>query len=184
MNTRLRGTLEEADGRWRLRFTRPLAYPPEKVWRAITEPEHLRAWFPQRITGDWVVGGTLTFSDPEGRGPDFDGQVVAYVPPSLLEFRWGTDLIRIEVEPAAGGSTLTLLDTIDELGKAARDSAGWHVCLDNLSADLGGEPLAPTGERWLAVHSGYVESFGAEAATIGPPPDYDPRGRGSVAGRG
>jgi len=44
------GTLEEAGGgRWRLRFTRTLDHPPEKVWRAITEPEHLRAWFPQRI---------------------------------------------------------------------------------------------------------------------------------------
>ena len=182
MNTQLMGTLEEAGGRWRLRFTRSLAHPPEKVWRAITEPEHLQAWFPQRITGDWVVGGTLTFSDADGRGPDFDGQVLAYVPPSLLEFRWGTDLIRLEVEPAAGGSTLTLLDTIDALGKAARDSAGWHVCLGNLSADLDGQP-APAGDRWLAVHSGYVESFGPEAATIGPPPGYDPPARNSAAGR-
>ena len=183
MNTQMMGTLEEADGRWRLRFTRPLAHPPEKVWRAITEPEHLRAWFPQRITGDWVVGGTLTFSDADGRGPDFDGQVLAYVPPSLLEFRWGPDLIRLEVEPAAGGSTLTLLDTIGELGKAARDSAGWHVCLDNLGADLDGQPPAPAGDRWLAVHSGYVESFGPEAATMGPPPGYDPRARNSAARR-
>ena len=58
MGTPMMGTLEHPDGRWRLRFTRALAHPPEKVWRAITEPEHLQAWFPQRITGDWVVGGT------------------------------------------------------------------------------------------------------------------------------
>jgi uncharacterized protein YndB with AHSA1/START domain len=169
------GRLEQANGRWRLRFTRPLAHPPEKVWRAITEPEHLRAWFPQRVTGDWVTGATLTFSDAEGRGPDFDGQVLAVEPPRLLEFRWGTDVLRLEVAPADGGSTLTLLDTIGELGKAARDSAGWHVCLDNLGAHLDGQPPAPAGERWLAVHAGYVESFGPEAAAVGPPPGYDPR---------
>ena len=183
MGTQTMGTLEQAGGRWRLRFIRPLAHPPEQVWRAITEPEHLRAWFPQRITGDWVVGGTLKFSDPEGRGPDFDGQVLACVPPSLLEFRWGTDVIRLEVEPADGGSTLTLLDTIDELGKAARDGAGWHECLDHLAADLDGQPPAPAGQRWLAVHPGYVESFGPEGSAIGPPPRQDPRAGHGAAGR-
>ena len=61
------GKLEDIGGRWRLRFTRELAHPQEKVWRAITEPEHMRAWFPQHVSGDWVVGGPLTFSGPEGR---------------------------------------------------------------------------------------------------------------------
>ena len=149
MNTQMMGTLEEADGRWRLRFTRALSHPPEKVWRAITEPEHLQAWFPQRITGDWVVGGTLTFSDADGRGPDFDGQVLAYVPPSLLEFRWGPDLIRLEVEPAAGGSRLTLLDTIDALGKAARDSAGLARVPRQSQRRLG-RPAASASRRPMA----------------------------------
>src|SRR5215831_6926382 len=78
------GTLEDLGGRWRLRFTRELAHPQERVWRAITEPEHLRAWFPQHISGDWVVGGTIKFSSPEGRGPDFDGEVLAFQPQSLV----------------------------------------------------------------------------------------------------
>jgi hypothetical protein len=29
---------------------------------AITGPEHLRAWSPQRITGEWVAGGALTLT--------------------------------------------------------------------------------------------------------------------------
>ena len=37
------GKLESTGGRWQLRFTRELAHPQEKVWRAITEPEHMRA---------------------------------------------------------------------------------------------------------------------------------------------
>jgi len=165
------GTLEEADGRWRLRFTRGLAHPQDKVWRAITEPEHLRAWFPQRITGDWVVGGPLTFSGPEGAGPDFGGEVLAYDPPSLVEFRWGTDVIRLELRGHTGGCTLTLLDTFGEPGKAARDAAGWHECLDRLTDDLadGGLTFRP-GQRWAEVHPGYVEAFGPAAATVGPPP--------------
>ena len=83
------GTLEQAGTGWRLRFTRDLAHPAERVWRAVTEPGHLAAWFPMRIHGDWVVGGPLTFTDPEGRGLEFTGKVLAYQPPSMLEFSWG-----------------------------------------------------------------------------------------------
>jgi uncharacterized protein YndB with AHSA1/START domain len=161
------GVLEQAGSRWRLRFTRHLAHPPDKVWRALTEPEHLAAWFPQRILGEWRVGAPLQFVSDFG---DFDGEVLACGPPRLLEFRWGTDTIRLEVAPDAQGSRLTLIDTIDALGKAARDAAGWHECLDNLEVNLGGtQPTWKPGERWQAVHPSYVEHFGPEAATIGPP---------------
>jgi uncharacterized protein YndB with AHSA1/START domain len=167
------GKLEDAGGRWRLRFTRELDHPQEKVWRAITEPEHLRAWFPQHVRGEWVVGSPLTFSSPEGRGPDFGGEVLAYQPQSLVEFRWGTDVIRLELAGRAGGCTLTLLDTFGELGKAARDAAGWHECLDRLTDGLGtGGPSFRPGQRWAEVHPGYVAEFGPEAAAIGPPPGY------------
>jgi uncharacterized protein YndB with AHSA1/START domain len=165
------GTLEDLGGRWRLRFTRELAHPQERVWRAITEPEHLKAWFPQHVSGEWVIGGPLTFSSPEGRGPDFDGEVLAYDPQSLVEFRWGTDVIRLELAARGAGCTLTLLDTIGELGKAARDAAGWHECLDRLEAEVAGEPPSfKPGERWAEAHPRYVDAFGPEAATLGPPP--------------
>ncbi len=169
------GSLEENAGGWRLRFTRDLAHSPAKVWRAITETEHLMAWFPQHIIGEWRVGGQLTFAAPDGRGPDFDGEVLAYEPPVLLEFRWGTDVIRLEVEPSDGGCTFTLLDTFDELGKAARDAAGWHECLDLLEFELDGDRTPPApGQRWAQVHPRYVASLGPAAAAIGPPPGWAP----------
>ena len=161
------GTLEQTESGPRLRFERRLAHPPEKVWRAITEPEHLSAWFPDTIVvEEWAVGAPLRFEHPDFQ---FDGEVLAYEPPTLLEFRWGTDTIRLEVEAEGDGTKLTLLDTIDELGKAARDAAGWHACLDQLEAHLAGERGPESSERWRQVHPGYVEAFGPEAATIGPP---------------
>ena len=36
--TTIDGTLEAADGTHRLRFVRDLPHPPEKVWRALTDP--------------------------------------------------------------------------------------------------------------------------------------------------
>jgi uncharacterized protein YndB with AHSA1/START domain len=161
------GTLERVGAQWRLRFTRELSHPPEKVWRAITDPGRRAAWFPDEVTGDFtVVGAPLTFVHPGG---EFDGEVLACTPPALLEIRWGSDVIRFEIVPAGDGCTLTLIDTFDEVGKAARDAAGWHECLDNLEHELDGtRPLAP-GERWKQVHAAYVEALGPEASTIGPP---------------
>ncbi len=169
----MEGTLERAGDTWKLRFTRQLAHPAEKVWRAITEPEHLQAWFPDRIVGEWKPGASLRFEDAMGGG--FDGRVIACEPPSLLEFSWGTDSLRFEIAPRGAGCTLTLLDTFDPLGKAARDAAGWHECLDLLELHLEGQqPSFKPGQRWVQVHPKYVEKFGPEASTIGPPEGWDP----------
>ena len=179
------GDLERAGDQWKLRFTRELPHPAEMVWRAVTEPGHLEAWFPHRIIGEWAVGARLTFEARGGEHPAFDGEVLAWDPPSLLEFRWGTDVIRFEVKPhengAAAGCTFVLTDAFDELGKAARDSAGWHTCLDYLEHHLNGTtPPWATGpgtgyvhdrarRHWSEVHAGYVEKFGEAASAIGPP---------------
>jgi uncharacterized protein YndB with AHSA1/START domain len=165
------GTLEPAGERWRLRFTRHLPQSTDKVWRAITEPEHLAAWFPQRIVGEWSVGAPLKFVSEFG---DFDGEVLAYEPPHFVEFRWGTDVIRLEVTPEDGGTMLTLLDTLVELGTAARSAAGWWICLAALEAELVGQkPASPRAEDFKAINRRFAEKFGPEAATIGPPADWE-----------
>src|SRR5262245_18707012 len=165
------GTLDHlGDGRWQLRFTRTLPHPVEKVWRAITEPEHLAHWFPSTIDGERAAGARLRFAFPGVQAPPIEGEMLAYAPPSLMEFRWGTDILRLELRPSGEGTVLTLLDTLDERGKAARDGAGWHVCLDGLAAHLRGEPGAREAiGAWKDVHPTYVDRFGPEAATIGLP---------------
>jgi uncharacterized protein YndB with AHSA1/START domain len=163
------GTLEHTGDGPRLRFTRRLPHPPEKVWRAITEHEHLEAWFPDTIEVErWEVGAPLRFA--VGTDFSFGGEVLAFDPPRMLELRWGPDVIRLEVEADGEGTRLTLLDTLEEVGKAARDAAGWHACLDQLEHHLDGTAMpASSSQRWREVHPSYVESLGPEAATIGPP---------------
>lgn len=165
------GTLDaRQDGRWQLRFVRTLAHSPDRVWRAITEPEHLAAWFPTTIEGERKAGAPLRFSFPSGEAEAFDGEILVYQPPHVLEFRWGTDTLRLELQAVEAGTRLTLIDTLDQRGKAARDGAGWHVCLDSLEAHLQGQPDARQRmATWGDVHPHYVQRFGAEAATIGPP---------------
>jgi uncharacterized protein YndB with AHSA1/START domain len=162
-----------SDGRVQLRFTRRFRHPPAQLWRALTEPEHLAAWFPTQIDGERVPGATLQFVFRNGEGPTLDGEMVRYEPPAVLEFRWGKDVLRFDVRPDGEGSVLTFVNTFDELGRAARDAAGWHVCLDALAARLDGR--AAHGD-WPQVHQHYLELFGPEAATIGPPTGAHPSG--------
>ena len=165
------GTLTRDGDRWTLTFTRKLAHSREKVWRAVTEPEHLAVWYPQEIVGERRAGAPLRFVSSVGEG--FDGQMLVFDPPEVLEFTWGADRLRIQLQADGAGTLLTLTDTFDDLGKAARDGAGWHECLDRLVNDLDGTPPLPWGERWRQVHPRYVTHLGPDASTIGPPPGWD-----------
>jgi uncharacterized protein YndB with AHSA1/START domain len=168
------GQLEQLAGRWQIKFVRELPHPPEKVWRALTEPRHLAAWFPNDIEGERVAGAPLRFVFRHGEAPDFEGKMITFDPPSLLEFTWGEDVLRFELRAEGRSTVLTFTDTIEELGKAARDTAGWHECLDLLELDLNGDAPFEHGKRWAEVHPRYVEEFGPEASTIGPPEGFSP----------
>jgi uncharacterized protein YndB with AHSA1/START domain len=164
------GELDKREGRWQLRFTRALRQPPEEVWRALTDPARLAAWFPTDIEGERASGAPLRFVFRHGEGPTMDGVMLVYDPPTLLEMRWGDEeTLRFELRPDRAGTLLTFVNSFDEIGKAARDAAGWHACLDALGGLLGDEGPAPASSRWQQVHPVYVERFGPEASTIGPP---------------
>ena len=154
--TRDLGTLDViGDGTYRLVFTRTLAHPIEKVWRAVSEPEHQTHWFPDGA---------------------FDGEVLVSEPPRVLELAWFTDRVRIELaaSPDGTGTVFTLTDTFSEVGKAARDGAGWHDCVDELEHHLDGTAAdASMGTRWKALNAAYVDALGPEAATIGVPDDFE-----------
>lgn len=165
--------IDTGQGTVTIHIVRNLDHPVDKVWRAITEQQHLESWFPQRVIGELTTpGAALRFEHTEFDAATFDGKVLACEPPRLLEFLWGVDVIRLEVAPHGTGCTLTLSDTIEEKGKAARDGAGWHTCLAFLEASLDGrEPGLSQEQLWKSVHPDYVARFGPEASTIGPP-DY------------
>jgi uncharacterized protein YndB with AHSA1/START domain len=163
------GELFEVDGRYELRFVRELSHPVERVWPAITSEEGLARWFPFDVLGARETGARLRFAFREGEGPDFSGSMVEFSPRTTMELAWeGDETLRLELAPAGEGCVLTLINRFDELGKAARDAAGWHACLDALDASLSGSSCDPSSV-WQTVHPDYVSRFGPSAATIGPP---------------
>lgn len=181
-NDQADGLLDRPGDQWQVRFTRRLAHPREKVWRALTEPEHRDAWFPQRIEADrgWVAGAPLRFVSDVVPEASFEGELLVYDPPRTLEMRWGADLLRFELAADGDGTILTLINTLAERGTAARSAAGWHTCLDTLAYSLAGQAPPWTGEeRWRQIHPSYVSQFGPEAATIGPPAGHSVLDTGS-----
>ena len=171
------GSVERAGDVSILRYERRLAHPRERVWRAITEDADLAAWFPTAIEGPRHAGAALHFSFRQGEGQSFDGEMLAFVPPSLMELRWADDILRFELDSDGDDDTILRLKvTFTEYGKAARDAAGWHVCLERLvlAGDGAGAELPwDPAERWRVVHQEYVRRFGPEASTIGPPQEWD-----------
>jgi uncharacterized protein YndB with AHSA1/START domain len=168
-------TLGPEDGPPVLRFERRLAHPVEKVWKAITDAAELTHWFPQDLDGSFTPGAKLRFvfrGEPpvlEGKViEDFTGEVLELDPPRVLAYTWGGDILRWTLTPDGEGCLLVFTDTLDDRGKAARDGAGWHVCLDALEARLAGS-APPPGDRWKELYERYTQSFGPEAATASLP---------------
>ncbi len=145
------GTLSTTeDGRHAVRFERTLAHPPAKVWRALTEMEHLRHWFPAVVTFDLTPGAPVRFAPtPEQirRGyMDADaatyGEITRVEPPRLLEYTWAGEILRFELQPAGEqGCRLVFTNIVDDRETAIAVSAGWHAGLEAFEAELDGRAI-------------------------------------------
>jgi uncharacterized protein YndB with AHSA1/START domain len=153
---------EEDGGRATVTFSRSLAHAPAAVWPALTEPARLAHWFPATVTADWRPGGAMRFAFPDGQAPESVGEVTELEPDARLTFTWGKEILRLELEPDAHDERTRLHFTqlLADPTNAARDAAGWHVCLDRLATHLdGGHTSAPGTERtaeWQALHDAYA----------------------------
>lgn len=172
-------TLERDGSRYTLRVERRLDEPPEKVWRALTNRELLKRWFPCDVRGEWTVGSELRFEFLEGEGEglsddDMRGEVLAVEEPTLLEFRWGSDVLRFELTPDDDGSRFRLSHSFDDPSWGARNAAGWEMCLENLDLLIEGVGFVKFAAKvWRSKFNRYVTKFeSAHGAQIGPPENH------------
>lgn len=138
-----------------VRRTIDISAPVEKVWAAVTEPEHISRWFGRaEITGSGAGAvGTLTWP---GNAP-IPLRVEAFDAPRSVAYRWSNDdalgaapatldeehstVFTLTLEPIPGGTRLTVVETgfdrtSDPVANLESHRQGWDGELDKLVALL------------------------------------------------
>lgn len=154
--------------RWTLVLVRELRHPPAKVWEALTEPAHLREWAPFDADRSLAAAGPVKLTTVGAPAPQVaDTMVSRAEAPKLLEYSWGGQDLRWQLEPLGTGTRLTLWHNIDRRF-IAMGAAGWHVCFDVLERFLAGEPIgrivgmdAMKFEGWQRLNAEYAKQLGA-----------------------
>jgi uncharacterized protein YndB with AHSA1/START domain len=162
--------------KWTLVLVRELRHRPEKVWQALVDPAQLREWAPfDADTSLGTVGTTVKLTTVGAPALHVTETTVTRADaPRVLEYNWGGQDIRWQLEPLGDGTRLTLWHNIDRRF-ISMGAAGWHICLDVLDHLLTG---APTGRivggdamkfgGWKRLNAEYAKELGVEPA--GSPP--------------
>ena len=153
---------------WTLILVRELRHSPEKVWRALTEPVHLREWAPFDADGSLATAGArvklTTVATPTAHVTQTE--VRRADAPNLLEFAWGGNDMRWELEDFGGGTRLTLWHNIDRRF-ISMGAAGWHICFDVLDRFLGGTPIGRMVGPEVMKFDGWPRLLGEYSKLLG-----------------
>lgn len=164
------GAHVEKDGeKWTLVLVRELRHSPEKVWDALTDPAQLREWAPFDADRKLDTAGATVKLTTVGApsAPVSETTITRADAPRLLEYNWGGQDIRWQLEPAGDGTRLTLWHNIDRR-YISMGAAGWHICLDVLDRLLDEAPIGRivAGEAmkfgWPRLNAEYAQQFGGE----------------------
>ena len=157
------GTVQKTDdGRYLISFERRLAHPVERVWRALTIPEELLAWWGHAEI-DLTEGGHFNVrwlnTDEQGNAATMHATIAKLEPERLLVL--DGDLhgrLRWELTPDGDGTRLSFRSTVDlEPDFLTKVPAGWHFHLDALGRHLdGGETDLVELPGWEPIHDLYV----------------------------
>ncbi len=162
-------------------FTRHLDHPIEKVWRAITIPEHRAAWFPQltlkaELGGDAVVNFSGGDCPPPEDNPEdvYYCKVTAFEPPHLLEYMGPGEHHRYELTEEGSGCVLKFTAAVpafEEFDDAEQKiqsrfsvSCGWHQMIDQLEWTLDGREFEFEGYAGPQKTKIYIEYLKREKA--------------------
>ena len=161
--------------KWTLVVVRDLRHPPAMVWEALTDPAHLSEWAPFDADRNLATVGPVKLSTVGAPAPQVSETTVKRAEaPRLLEYNWGGNDLRWELEPLGTGTRLTLWHNIDRR-YISMGAAGWHICFDVLDRLLEGNPIGRTVGMdtmklggWQRLNAEYAKQFGIEAPTSGP----------------
>ena len=130
-----------------------ISAPVDKVWAAVTEPEHIARWFGTPKLAGSGVGATGTIGWPDQTPIPL--RVEAFDAPRTVSYRWSNDdalgappaeldeehstVFTFTLEPVADGTVLTVVETgfdrtSDPKANMESHRQGWDGELDKLVA--------------------------------------------------
>jgi uncharacterized protein YndB with AHSA1/START domain len=155
--------------RWTLVLVRELHHPPTEVWEALTDPAQLREWAPFDADRNLGAIGPIKLSTVAAPTLQVsETSVTRAEAPRLLEYSWGGNDIRWELQSLPNGTRLTLWHNIGRKF-ISMGAAGWHICFDVLDRFLAGHPIGRIvgGDamrfEWQRLNGEYARQFGIEA---------------------
>lgn len=158
--------IEKEGDSWTLVVMRDFGHPPARVWDAITDPRQLREWAPFDADRNLGMTGTATLTTVGAPAAHVTTtEVTRADAPHTLEFSWGGNEMRWELEAVGNGTRLRLWHKIDKRF-IAMGAAGWHVCFDVLAHALDDAPIgrivgpdAMKVDGWHRLHAEYARQF-------------------------
>src|SRR5262245_15002212 len=161
--------IQKGGDTWTLVLVRELRHPPQMVWQALTDPAQLSEWAPFDAERNLAAVGPVKLSTVGTPTPQVSESTVKRAEaPRLLEYSWGGNDLRWELESLGGGTRLKLWHNIDRRF-IAWGAAGWHICFDVLKRQLAGQPIGrivggeATKFGWQRLVTEYAKQFGVEA---------------------
>jgi uncharacterized protein YndB with AHSA1/START domain len=123
-----------------------MPYPPEKIWRALTEGPLIAEWL---MSNDFqpVVGHRFTFSATPVPGWNgvIDSEVLVVEPNSRLSYSWGTmgmeNAVTWMLTPTEGGTHIRMEQSgfrPDQEANYKGANYGWQKFIGNLERVVGG----------------------------------------------
>jgi uncharacterized protein YndB with AHSA1/START domain len=130
-----------------------IAAPPDRVFRALTSPEEVAAWFRVKVEGQFAPGADvwMTSTQAEYAGIRFSVRIKEITPPRRVVWEWHpgavdpaidysrepVTTVTFDIQPAAGGGTRvtvseTGFDRIDLSRRAkvyADNTQGWATVI-------------------------------------------------------
>ena len=163
------GTVVIEGNKATLVFRRRLVYPPELVWRALTDPNELSSWYMTKANLDAREGGKIDFISGPSR-LHVTGRILTWDPPNVFEHEWrvepraelpsGEDaIIRWELRRDGDGTILHLEHRSLNRQTALGFAPGTHAFMDRLESQLKKQPLPNWQERYQQVANQYPPSW-------------------------
>lgn len=151
-------SIQKMDDQVIVEFERDFPVEIDLVWRMLAENQYLQKWFADLKIETLEEGGKILFDMKDGTFEEMT--ITSLSVPNVLEYTWGSDLVRFDLTPSKTGTHLIFKETISKVtDHTPKDITGWHTCLDVIDAILSNEELPDPQYKYNELYPMYEEKF-------------------------